>query len=390
MSTINLDLSSTALHLPEPVSAKRRPFLTPLPEPGHFLAVFDNTALEKIKRCHVTGQNYLVLQREAHAKTAALTFGGAIHAGLELFLYHQWAGYTGPVVEDEATTAENLAVSTYFLNNPAPPDKYRTLANAIEVLKHYRDRSNHLLYPDYEWEILANADGPLIEKAFELPLGVLEVGAHIQMPWLSREIIFNLNSAQDQKDYQDAVFVSHIHLAWSGRIDAIARTHSHTCIVDHKTTSIVGDQFTQSFQLSSQVMGYAWAANQLFPDLGPFAFCFNAIALKKPGIGQGLMSRGPKGGEPPLSFFRAFFPNTTDGFYTPERLESWRYDTVTFLEDFIHSVVRNHFPMNDRQCFDKYGQCPYHGVCTIDNPVVRRKLLMSEAFKDVTWNPLAK
>lgn len=378
--TINLDLSSTALHPPEPVSAKRRPFLTPLPEPGHFLAVFDNTALEKIKRCHVTGQNYLVLQREAHAKNAALTFGGAIHAGLELFLYRQWTDshlQYPPTADENAaqTDVENRAVSQYFLNNPAPPDEYRTLPNALEVLRHYRDRSNHLLYPDYEWDILADDNGPLIEKAFELPLGVLEVNEVIDFPWIGPDI---------------SIFVSHIHLAWSGRIDAIAKTHGHTCVVDHKTTSIVGDQFTQSFQLSSQVMGYAWAANQLWPELGPFAFCLNAIALKKPGIGQGLMSRGARGGEPPLSFFRAFFPNTTDGFYTPERLESWRYDTVTFLEDFIHSVVRNHFPMNDRQCFDKYGQCPYHGVCTIDDPAVRRKLLMSEAFKDVTWNPLAK
>jgi hypothetical protein len=44
--------------------------------------------------------------------------------------------------------------------------------------------------------------------------------------------------------------------------------------------------------------------------------------------------------------------------------------------------------MYTHHCFDKYGQCPYYDVCTLEDIKVRHRLLMSEAYQDVTWSPL--
>jgi hypothetical protein len=97
--------------------------------------------------------------------------------------------------------------------------------------------------------------------------------------------------------------------------------------------------------------------------------------------GRSIAERGPKGGEPALSFFRAYYD------YSPERIARWERDTVLLIEDFLHSLSRGIFPMNDRQCQDKFGVCPYFDACVIDDERVGKNLLMSDAFKQVTWNP---
>lgn len=349
MITLNLPTDTTRTIIPDPPSLARREFLTPIPDlPGEFLLVLDNTSLEKIKRCHKSAEFYLILGREAHAKNAALTFGGAIHEGIESFLL------------GESIDVQNQKIVSYFTNNPAPSDDYRTVQNALEVLKHYRRRSDPLLHPDYEWEIQSDSRGPIIERAFELPLDVLEG----EWTWQGQE-------------------VRKIHIAWSGRIDLIAQVNQRVRVVDHKTSSIDGDQFIQSFQLSSQTIGYLWAARQIWPELNVNGFCLNCIRFKRPTGSCGIAERGPRGGDPALAFFRAYYD------YEDQRIARWHNDTVLLIEDFLHSLSRQSFPMNDRHCFDKFGVCPYFNVCVIDNESMGRNLVLSDAFKPVTWNPVA-
>lgn len=365
--TISMDLSSVVV-APEdnPATSKRRAFLTPLPDlPGEFLLVLDNTSLDKIKRCHYAGRNYLVLRREPHARNAALVFGGAMHEGLECFHTNEYMkAVNHSDAEFYSTEVQDNRVRSFFLDNPTPPDDYRTVTNALAVLAAYRRRCNPLSYPDYEWEILADSEGPIIERAFELPLGVIEVNAHVLINGTS-------------------VFVSRIHLAWSGRIDLLTRYAGRARITDHKTSSIDGDAFIKTFMISSQTIGYTWAAQQLWPEHEVGGFTLNCLRFKRPAISHSgpLEARGPKGGEAPLAFFRSYFD------YSPERVEQWRKDTIAHVGDFIHSLIRDHFPLNDRACFDKFGECPYHDVCVQDDPAIREALLMSDSYKPVTWNP---
>lgn len=354
MIDISLPLSETSV-IPVEKVQPRREFLTHI-EGDDYLLVMDNTAAEKVIRCPTAGYYYIIQGREPHAKNAALTFGGAIHAGIEAFFKGR-----SDIEQDEL-------IRTYFLENPAPPDEYRTVNTAVQVMKHYREQCR--IRVDYsEEKLLSDKDGPIIERAFELPLGVLEVDADIQLP-----------------QWNEPKRIENIHVAWSGRTDRASYLASANRAVDVKTTSMGGDQFIQSFQLSTQTIGYVWADQQMWPDLDIRSFALDAIHLKKPTKGSGLnglMEKGPRGGEPALNFFRAYFE------YGQERIDQWQHNMLTIIEDFVHCLVRDFFPLYTNHCFNKYGRCPYFDVDTIDNEVVRIKMLQSDAFKDVTWDPTA-
>lgn len=393
MSDLTLSAPTASANLmPEPlVDHAPRQLLTPLPTSGHFLLVIDNSSLEVFTTCPRSAFYKLVLRREAHARNAALTFGGAIHEGLEKFLVRQyWEGLQSNPGADEV---ENQAILRFFTENPAPLDEYRTVTNALAVLAAYRERAN---MPDYSWEIQSDSSGPIIERAFELPLGVVEVSDYIPMPWFNRDKnqILWLNEVYDEhiksctyigagKPFEP--FVSHIHIAWSGRIDAIARCGNPNTIrvVDHKTTSIMGDSFLQDFQISNQVLGYVWAARQLWPDLDVSAFCLNAIHFKKPTGTGAITAPGPRGGPAALNFIRGYYE------YSPARLDQWAENCLSIVSDFIHCLVRDFHPMHTKWCFGKYGRCQYHDVCVQDDPAVRQNMIMSDMFKGVTWNPVA-
>lgn len=338
------------------MSFDRRPLLTPIPDlSNEYLFVIDHSSLEKFITCPVAARNYLVLGREARGRNAPLVFGGAVHQGLESLLKSQSI--------DEQTSA----IARYFLDNPLDssyPD-YRTAVVAQQVLQHYRQRA---LLPDYEWTILTDLDTlPIIERAFELPLGVLELDE-------------TLHTATGE------VFVSKLHVAWSGRTDAIAECFGKRCVVDHKTTSILTPDYIQSYLIASQTIGYVWAAQQLWPHLGVDHFCLNLIYLKKPtgssGYERSLVERGPRGGDPSLSFQRHYFR------YTPERVEQWTANTLAIVSDFIHCLARNFFPVHTAWCVNKFGMCPYYEACRQDNKEVEKNVLMSNAFSQVTWNPV--
>jgi hypothetical protein len=368
---MNLDIptipmSSVQTHEPPPVIVRpRRELLTPLSEPGEYLLVIDNSSIETFTTCPTYAMWHLVYAREAHARNAALTFGGAVHVGMEHIEKDEGRniGLTtdGPIQWTETDTAQS--VLRYFTENPTPPDEYRTPTCALEILAHYRVRKT---FPDYQWKVLSDNNGLLVERPFELPLGVLEVNEEIQLPhWPTPRL------------------VKRIHVAWSGRIDLVVESNGRNRIADNKTTSIAGDQFVQDFQLNNATIGYLWAGRQLWPELDLDGFVLNAVHLRKHKPGTPLMLKGPRGGDPPLNFFRAYFD------YSPERVQQWAENALVLVEDFVHCMVRNFYPMHTKWCFAKFGKCQYHDICTIDDPTVRLRMLQSDAFKDVTWNPTA-
>jgi hypothetical protein len=108
---------------PEP-KTRPRELLTPLPQAGHWLMSFDNSTLEHVVRCPTSAMYHSVYGRQAYAKNAALTFGGALHEGFK--------GY----FMGEPSEMQERRVLQYFIDSPPPPDEYRTpqLALGFETL----------------------------------------------------------------------------------------------------------------------------------------------------------------------------------------------------------------------------------------------------------------
>lgn len=351
---IPIPTDSLILHPEQPMLPKRL-LLRELPTPGDFLLVLDNSSLEKFSTCDRSAQYHLVYSREAHAKNAALVFGGAVHEGLE-------ALYRG-----ESIDVQNQRIVQFFANNPAPLDDFRTVGNALEVLKFYRYEREH--NPEYADETLTEyqqescSEVPILERAFELPLGVIEIDQHLVLP-----------------QWDGPRFVRTIHVAWSGRIDRLMRFNSLSHIQDHKTGIVIE---SEEYYLASQTTGYVWAGRQLWPELDIWRFCLNALRLKKPTGSGAINLPGPRGGDPALKLFRAYFT------YSAEDLLQWEQNTMALVSDFVHNLVRDYHPMKTKWCFGKFGKCPYHTVCTFSDAESRLRYLHSEAFKDVTWDPVA-
>jgi hypothetical protein len=336
--------------------------------------VIDNSSCEKFVTCPQSAYNYLVLGREGQTRSAALTFGGALHAGLEKFLEWQWGIQQKLNVDtEEWTNQQDLAIVKHFCENPLPLDifpDYRTVESCLEVMKHYRFQAQ---LPDYQWEILSDENGPVIERAFELPLGVLEVDAEIRMPWLHEgPLPHNITPT----------YVSHIHVAWSGRVDAIVHANGMARICDHKTASDKRYLNPQKYHLANQTIGYVWAAKQLFPSLDVKGFLLNGIIFRKPTGSGSIFDKGPRGGEPALTFSRYYYE------YSDERLLWWANNALTIVSDFIHCLTRNEFPSHTAWCHGTYGPCPYLEVCEQDSPAMREALIQSDRYKTVTWNPV--
>lgn len=383
---MNITLETNTTMTVAPDHNPRRRFLTPLPERGEFLLVLDNTAFGYITSCPRSAQYYMIAGRESQVKGSALTFGGAIHAGLETYLKGKkvfsgveqgervYQGLTPCESNEEFIARQDAAIMQYFADHPAPITDHRTPLNALEVMKHYRNEDR---LPQRQWEILRDAEGPIIERSFELPLCVVEMKSWIAMPWLTAEEL----QVQAVDPETNKVHVSRIHVAWSGRIDVIANHHGANRVVDHKTSSITDATTIADFHLSNQTRGYVWAAQQLWPKHNISGFCVNFLSLKKPTGTGGLMRPGPRGGAAPLSFTRNFFE------YDEGLISEWEHNAKTIIGDFLHCVARNDFPQYTKSCCGRFSLCQYHPVCT-SVPSRRAALLGADSlYKQVTWNP---
>jgi len=338
----NLDISTTSTAPLPTKRVLRRELLTHI-DGDDYLMVLDNTSAEKLTTCPKSAEYYLLNRREPTYKSAALVFGGALHAGLEQHLLGSCA-----------TSTPSEAITAYFADNPAPVTDYRTPELCLAVMDEYLIRSS---FPDYAFDEIL-----LVERAFELPLCVLPVQSELQLP-----------------SWDAPRYVGSVHVAWSGKIDAIVRIGDKLLVMDHKTTSLGGDSFVQDFRLAQQTRGYCWAASQILAQ-PVSSFVGNAFHIKKPTGSGRLTAPGPRGGQPALQMFRFFFD------YTEESLAEWEVNTSEIISDLLACLDRRYFPMHHKWCFGKYGACGYHDVCT-QQKSVRPNLLASDLYQDVTWDP---
>lgn len=187
-----------------------------------------------------------------------------------------------------------------------------------------------------------------------------------------------------------------VRVVLQGLLDLYVQLGDHTLIPDTKTSN---NDIDGNYDNSAQLKAYCWAMQELarlhpdagFPPKVHGAFVNGVIIrpdYKNP-------ARTPKGNDKPRLEFKRTFPS----FYTEERLERWRQDTLVWVEQALGWVARDHFPQNERHCafhmdaaFKNYGtygqQCPYLPVCSL--PVGQQEMaLASDEFMDYERGPLA-
>lgn len=331
----SLNLSSLPGAMPD--EAPKRMFLEREGDTDDYVLRIDNSTLETFQGCSRAAMYYCV-ERRQRPPSAALAFGGAIHVGLEVLYRFGFQSLSVAIIKCQ----EKLDEIKF-----RDPNEWRTPSVAERTLRKYVDTyaAHDPIAP------LVIDDKPFIEKPFSLVIGEIELNTHI----LSL----------------DNLYIAKLTILWSGRIDIAAHYgDANVYVVDHKTSSMGGMQFFKDFMLSQQMVGYNWALRKLLPDANVVGTVVNAIIQRKP---------TPTGKA--LEFQRQVF------FHTPWHISEWEKDVMSEIERFLGCLLVDYFPKCTKWCFGKYGQCPYHDVCTLP-PAQRHIMLDSSEYTNVTWSPL--
>lgn len=354
----------------------------------------DWSSIESLLGCNRSAEYKLIHSRQGGSRSA-LTFGAAIHAGLEIWYRNKHKikqlGYRDtlelfdphdsridvptPIEKEDILTRCYSAIESTFASSPPSlfPD-YRTSDYAIQ--------SFHSYITNYQNEILTPFvhDGkPLVEFSFAYPLGKVELPIGMFNQWGYGVLT---NEAKAEK----ALYVSRgsnatipVHIEWTGIIDMLAEINGDLYVVDHKTTSIISQDFFDGFEIAMQPTGYFAAMRAAFPDLPIKGFMANVLACRKP-VAAITKSGKPTTSKPFEAFRRQYH-------YSDWHVNEFKQDALALVEELFANVTNKFFPKKTQWCVGKYGKCPYFDVCSLP-PESRMAMLRSDQYIDNTWKPV--
>jgi len=347
---------------------------------GSLLFRVDWSSIESLLSCNRSAEYKLVHSRQSGSR-AALTFGAAIHAGLEIWYRNKHKIGSYELAEDFTTlTREALlsrcysAIESTFAESPPShfsPD-YRTSDYAIQsfhsYITHYKDE---ILTP------FTYQDKPLVEFSFSFPLGKSELPIGIFGSW-GLGTLTN-DEAQEKNHIARGTLSIPVHIEWSGIVDMLAEVNGSLYVVDHKTTSILSQDFFDGFEIAMQPVGYFSAVRAAFPDLPIKGFLANVLACRKP------VAAFTKSGKPTTS--KPFEALRRQYNYSDWHVEEFKRDALALIEELFANLTNTYFPRKTTWCVGKYGKCPFFDVCALP-PKQRMSMLMSDNYTNNTWRPV--
>ena len=272
-------------------------------------------------------------------------------------------------------TKKEIANTQGATSAESPPSlfpDYRTSDYAIQ--------SFHSYITHYQNEILTpfvHEGKPLVEFSFAYPLGKVELPIDMFGYWPPFGTL--TNSAEKEK----AVYLNGgtipVHIEWTGIIDMLAEVNGGLYVVDHKTTSIISQDFFDGFEIAMQPTGYFAAMRAAFPDLPIKGFMANVLACRKP-VAAITKSGKPTSSKPFEAFRRQYH-------YSDWHVNEFKQDALALVEELFANVTNKFFPKKTQWCVGKYGKCPYFDVCSLP-PQSRMDMLMSDQYINNTWKPV--
>jgi hypothetical protein len=256
----------------------------------------NSSSLELINQCLRKAEYALVDHVRKDDEKPALVFGQAIHEALKIF-------YSTPIPQRSlAAVLAHFRASASSLKSLPPSDK-RTITNGEAILKNYFQ-----VYSNDPWVILKDQHGYICEREFEFDL-------------LTRDSI---------------------QIKYFGTIDAVFQNQEtqEVVVVDHKTTSTMGDSFYGKASPNHQFTGYLLAAEKAL-NLKPASLMMNGIQVAKTMHG--------------LS--RTFTRRTLSDY---EEFKEMVFDKT---KTFMSALETKRFPMAGYPTCVMWGGCGYKTVC---------------------------
>lgn len=322
---------------------------------------FDWSSLECFLSCNRSALYKLVYARTS-APRAALAFGAAFHAALEIwYKLHDQADKADVV--NQCHAAIHRTYTEEYPNINLVND-YRTPEYCYDCFLKYVTE-----YRDERVTPLVHDGKKMVEFSFALDLGNSTLH-----PAVFSQYGYGLLS--DNSDNERGAVISDklipLRIKWTGICDMLAYVGSDELwLWDHKTTSILSSDFFSGFAIAMQPLGYVNAVKQAFPDLPIQGFCLNVAACRKP-------TKTGTGFETHRSFFR----------YEDWQFTEWNTNVLALIEEFLANLSAQSFPQKTTWCIGKYGKCAYFDVCSMP-PDLRLDILSSHDYSDNTWKPVS-
>ena len=328
--------------------------MTPLPLIDGALHI-DNSFLEALQTCPRALEYKHIVRRHLSSARPAISFGTAIHEALDI-RYARY-GDLDAITQAQCETEQYAALQEHFSQAPPPEGDWRDLNWAATIVKAYNE--HYMVEP---FNLLSDEEGHVIvERAFKIPF----LGFNPESGEVYR--IDNVSALQED---------IHVPIFYTGRIDLPVSWDGHLIVLDHKTTSFIGDSFWEDLRVSPQQTGYCWAWYRLTGQK-PIGFCVNAIRTR-------ALPLRPKGGI--NEWWGENFQRSKE-YLSDHHYDEWEQNTTALIEEFLWHCSRSYFPMKKKWCVGKYGRCQFYDVCY--TPADQRPMMLeSTEFEEYKWNPL--
>jgi hypothetical protein len=266
----------------------------------------DNFALEQFETCPRKYFLRVVKGYVPRTTNAAIAFGVQFHEGLAA-----WYRSGSP--------KEALQAIAEKWTHDVPPDDHRTLNRCLETFAAYVRE-----YPREAFRVVGAPSAPLVEVGFTLDTG--------------------------------------LGFSYGGIMDAVIARGDEVFVMDHKTTSQLGEQYFQQYKPNNQISGYVWGATCLTGKTVNGAL-INAIGV--------LKSEN--------KFRRGFITRS------PQDINDWLCDVAEVVEDIRRAFTMGFWRKRTTGCVTRYGRCMYHDVCALADGKTRERYLDQE-FEKKPWS----
>lgn len=291
----------------------------------------DNFALVMFQNCPAKFNLRIMEGWTSRRKSGALGFGGALHEGLATWYRTQ-----------DPNKAIKAVGDAWPMNLPI--DDWRTKEKCLSTMLEYIKR-----YPGEQFAVLGAPDNPMVEVTFTIDTGMFLSCVECQAPWVGE-----LGIGMCQRCGKPLEPIE-----YGGIFDGIVQYGADIFVLEHKTTSQLGQYYFDQFKPNNQVTGYVWGARKLSGQNVTGAI-INAIGIYKSSATR----------------FERQITSRND-----QNIDEWLENVRNTCEMIRECQIRQHWPMFTGSC-TMYGKCEYHQIHTLNSFKERQKLLEQDYVKD--------
>lgn len=291
-----------------------------------FPRAIDSSMRKAFTSCPMKAYYEYFLHLKPKGGSVHLIFGGALAYGCEKF---RKAYYTEDATYDEALAVGIRSIIEFWGDYVPPANSKKNLETCILALADY--------FTEYHPETdsvqpLITERGAAIEFTFALPI------PGTKHPQSGDPILYY------------------------GRFDMLGVYNKAVFVVDEKTTSYLGGNWSNSYRLASQMTGYIWAAKQ-FGHSVQGAIIRGIAPLKGSTNFQMLIEQRPQW-----------------------MIDRWMAQLHRDIDRMIDCWESGVFDYDLDTACGAYGGCPYLDLCGSKNP----ERWIDSLFEVNVWNPLDK